>query len=113
METQSFMRNLNNFLPSSLVAGGPAALRKPGALGQQQGALTLISKDLPWTRGPASVGEPSFGLPGPFPGGQESKTDPETVTVNQLPVGEDICFLFSTFTQEWAGLGFQAQRLNL
>lgn len=41
------------------------------------------------------MGEPSFGLPGPFPGGQESKTDPETVTVNQLAVGEDICFLFS------------------
>lgn len=41
------------------------------------------------------MGEPSFGLPGPFPGSQESKMDPETVTVNQLPVGEDICVPFS------------------
>lgn len=90
-----------------------AALRKPGALGQQQGALTLISKDLPWTRGPACVGEPSFGLPGPFPGSQESKTDPETLTVNQLPVEKTSVFPSPTFAQEWAGLGFQAHKLNL
>lgn len=34
-------------------------------------------------------------LPGPFPGSPERKTDPETVTVNQLPVGEDNCVPFA------------------
>lgn len=107
------MRNLNNFLPSSLVAGGPAALRKPGALGQQQGALTLISKDLPWTRGPASVGEPSFGLPGPFPAVKKVKRTRKLWPWTSSQSEKTSVFSSPTFTQEWAGLGFQAQRLNL
>lgn len=90
-----FYEKLEQLPPFFFGCRRRAALRKPGALGQQQGALTLISKDLPWTRGPACVWEPSFGLPGPVPGNQESKTDPETVTVNQLPVGKDICVPFS------------------
>lgn len=84
------MRNLNNFLPLSLVAGGEPPCGSRG-LRTAAGTLTLISKDLPWTRGPARVGELSFGLPGPL---QESKTDPETVTVNQFSVRGDICVLF-------------------
>lgn len=107
------MRNLNNFLPSSLVAGGPAALQKPQALGQQQGALTLISKDLPWTRGPASVGEPSFGLPGPFPAVKKVKRTRKLWPWTSSQSEKTSVFSSPTFTQEWAGLGFQAQRLNL
>lgn len=106
------MRNLNNFLPPSLVAGSEPACGSP-ASGQQRGALTLISKVLPRARGPANSRELSFGLPGSFPGSQESKPAPETDHEPVLRTGRHPGFLLPTLTQEWAGLGFQAQRLNL
>lgn len=90
-----FYEKLEQLPPSFSACRRPSRSAEAGALGQQQGALTLISKDLSWTKGPASVWEPSFRLPGPFPRSQESKKDPETVTVNQFSVRGDVCVLFS------------------
>lgn len=59
------------------------------------GRFNLDFQRLALDQRPCQCGGAVFRPSGSLPGGQKSKTDPETVTVNQLPVGEDICVLFS------------------
>lgn len=93
METQSFMRNLNNFLPLSLVADGEPPCGSRG-LRTAAGNFNLDFQRLALDQGPClCVGA---GLRGGGGSLQESKTDPETVTVNQFSVRGDICLFFPT-----------------
>lgn len=65
------------------------------ASGQQRGALTLISKGLPWLRGQARAQEPSSGFPDPLPCIGERKWAPETLIVKQFSVQKGVCVFFS------------------
>lgn len=85
------MRNLNNFLPLSLVASGEPPCGSRG-LRTAAGNFNLDFQRLALDQGPClCVGAVLRPSGGPL---QESKTDPETVTVNQFSVQGDICVLF-------------------
>lgn len=95
METQSFMRNFfNNFLPRSLLQA-VSSPSEAAASGQQQGALNLISKGLPWVRGPARALEPFSGFLDPLSCIRERRRAPETLIVNQFSVWGGVRVFFS------------------
>lgn len=89
------MRNFfNNFLPRSLLQA-VSSPSEAAASGQQQGALNLISKGLPWVRGPARALEPFSGFLDPLSCIWERRWAPETLIVNQFSVWGGIRVFFS------------------
>ena len=106
METQSFMRNFfNNFLPRSPLQA-VSSPSEAAASGQQQGASNLISKGLPWVRGPARALEPFSGFLDPLCCIRERRRAPETVIINQFSVRGGIRVFFSPHSCHggWPGI---------
>ena len=100
------MRNFfNNFLPRSPLQA-VSSPSEAAASGQQQGASNLISKGLPWVRGPARALEPFSGFLDPLCCIRERRRAPETVIINQFSVRGGIRVFFSPHSCHggWPGI---------